>query len=74
MAKHYVTFGSVHVHKINGKLLHSNVVARFDTENAKTGREKAFELFGRQFSFEYHETEWDEKDQMKYYLGGYVDI
>lgn len=71
MPKHYVTFGASHVHKVNGKLLHSNVVAVYEAESAAEGRQKAFEFFGPKFSFEYHDTEWDDAN-MKYFPEGYV--
>lgn len=73
MPKHYVTFGQSHIHKINGKMLDSDVIARFEANNAEEGRKKAFELFGPQFCFEYHEPYWKQED-MKYYPGGYVDL
>ena len=71
MPNHYVTFGQDHVHKVNGKVLHSNVVAVFQVENAVEGRKKAFELFGSKFSFEYPQDSWKEED-INYYPGGYV--
>lgn len=73
MAKHYVTFGQGHAHNIKGKLLHPNTVARFEAKNAQEGREKAFEVFGSKFCFEYHENEWNE-DDMKYFPNGYTDL
>lgn len=73
MPKHYVTFGQGQAHHVGGQVFHPNVVARFDADNSEQGRDKAFELFGRKFCFEYHDAEWDEYD-MKYYPDGYVDI
>lgn len=73
MAKHYVTFGHEHIHKIEDKILYCDVVARFEADSYEEGRKKAFELFGPKFSFDYHGDQWNEED-MKYYKGGYVDL
>jgi hypothetical protein len=67
--KTYVTFGQDHVHKIGNKVLHKDVVAVLDFG----GRERAFELFGRKFSFEYSENCWDET-KMRFFPDGYVYI
>lgn len=73
MPIHYVTFGQDHVHKIGDKILYKNVVARFQANTPSEGREKAFELFGPKFSFEYHDQKWNEEN-MKYFPDGYVDL
>jgi hypothetical protein len=73
MAKHYVTLGYDHVHLIDGKILDRDTVAVFEAESAQKGREKAFELFGAKFCFEYHDTKWKESN-MQYFPKGYVYI
>ena len=47
--KHYVTFGQVHVHKVQGKTLDRDTVAVYEAESWEEGREKAFDLFGDKF-------------------------
>ena len=69
--KTYVTFGFDHIHVIDGKTLDHDCVAVIESGSASEGRKKAFELFGRKFSFEYPETCWDE-DKMSYFPRGYV--
>jgi len=73
MAKHYVTFGFDHKHKVNDKLLDKDCVAVFDAENATKGREKAFEYFGVKFCFEYHDTEFDQSS-MRFFPNGFVEL
>ena len=73
MAKHYVTFGTVHIHKVNDKTIDCNQVARYEAVTSTQGRDKAFELFGTKFCMEYHDKEWRE-DHMVFFPGGYVDI
>ncbi len=73
MPKHYVTFGTAHHHNIDGNRLHAGTVARFEADSPSEGRKKAFELFGPQFSMEYHEGQWN-KIEMIFYPDGYVDI
>jgi hypothetical protein len=73
MAKHFVTFGQDHVHALNGKTLDKDCVASFEAKDWKEGRERAFELFGPKFCFEYHDREFTE-DILKYFPRGIIDI
>lgn len=73
MRKTYVTFGQTHTHSVNGKTLDKDTVAVLHAENHKEGRDRAFELFGSKFCFEYFDTQWNEED-MKYFPKGYVYI
>jgi hypothetical protein len=72
--KTYVTFGSNHIHKVNGKVFDGNCVAVIECENAEEGRKKAFEYFGPEFCFEYPEGHWNADKDMKYYPRGYVEV
>ena len=54
MAKHFVTFGQIHTHRINGITLDCDCVAEYEASNYEEGREKAFELFGTKFFTDYH--------------------
>ncbi|MCP4087908.1 MAG: hypothetical protein GY804_15160 [Alphaproteobacteria bacterium] len=71
--KTYVTFGQNHSHVINGRTLDKDTVAVITSDSAEDGREKAFELFGRQFCMEHPEDFWD-SSSMKYYPKGYVEV
>lgn len=71
MAKHYVTFGQVHTHMVNGKTLDCNTVAVFEAESYEDGRGKAFKYFGDKFFTDYHDSEWDES-KLIFYPKGYV--
>jgi len=57
--KTYVTFGIEHVHMINGMIFDNECVALIETDKKSEGREKAFEVFGRKFCFEYPEKHFD---------------
>lgn len=71
--KVYVTFGQGHTHSINDIVLDHNCVAVIDCESRSHGREKAFDYFGRKFSIEYFEDEWN-RDDIKYYSRGYIEV
>ena len=73
MAKHYVTFGQIHTHSIDGKTLDKDTVAIFEAEDQEKGRALAFEIFGDKFCFEYHEDRWDPENMM-FFPKGYVEI
>ena len=74
MPKHYVTFGQVHNHVVNGRTLDKDTVARYDAPDWHAGRLKAHEYFGPKFCFDYHDTEWDEGEKLHYFPKGYVDL
>lgn len=57
MARHYVTFGQQHVHKVNGHTLDKDSIACYNAADCSQGRDKAFRLFGRSFFTDYHENE-----------------
>lgn len=71
--KTYITFGQSHIHRIGDKIFDKDCVAVIESNSQKEGRDKAFELFGPKFCFEYFDTEWDEKS-MKYYPRGYMEV
>ncbi len=71
--RHYVTLGQTHTHSIRGLTLDKDCVVCYEAPDAEKGREKAFELFGRQFCFHYTENEWDPTN-MKYFPRGYIDL
>ena len=73
MERHYVTFGQIHTHRINGKTLDCDTVAVFESNNAEDGRKKAFELFGDKFFTDYHGDQWNES-HLEYFPKGLVYI
>lgn len=66
--KTYVTFGGNHIHRIGGSTFDCDCVAIVDGN-----RDKVFKIFGRKFSFEHSEEEWDE-NSMIYYPRGYIYV
>jgi len=73
MPKHYVTFGQVHTHRVNGHTLDCDSVACYEAENYGTGRTKAFELFGDKFFTDYHDTQFNMED-LEYFPRGIINI
>lgn len=47
--KIYVTFGQVHIHKVNGKTFDKDSVAVIEAKDSKEGRDKAWKYFGPEF-------------------------
>ena len=66
----YVTFGQAHTHRVNGKTFDCNSVAVIESDTWEEGRAKAFELFGRQFCFEY----FNEKPDMSFFPRGLIKV
>ncbi|MCR4307484.1 MAG: hypothetical protein NUV80_02910 [Candidatus Berkelbacteria bacterium] len=66
----YVTFGQSHAHSIGGKTFDKDCVAVIPSETAKEGREKAFEIFGPKFCFEY----FNRLPTMSYFPRGLIEI
>lgn len=73
MKNHYVTFGQIHVHCVNGQTLDKDTVAVFKARDAKHGRDVAVELFGDKFFTDYHGEDWNE-DKLSWFPKGYVDL
>lgn len=70
--KVYITFGQVHVHRVNNKTFDKDCVAVIDCKNMSEGRQKAFELFGEKWAFCYW---WDDiKDSMHYFPRGLIEV
>lgn len=73
MSKHYVTFGQVHTHRVNGITLDCDSVALYEAENVQEGREKAFEYFGDKFFTDYHDEQFNMED-LVYFPRGIIRI
>lgn len=71
--KTYITFGQAHAHHVNGITFDKDLVAVIEAPNYKEARDRAFELFGRQWAFAYPEDEWTEKKQ-SYFPRGCAEV
>lgn len=71
--KTFVTFGQAHHHEIDGTVFNKDCIAVIQCDSAKDGRDKAFELFGRQWAFEYPETLW-RKEWEVHFPRGYIEV
>ena len=71
--KTYVTFGYDHKHEINGKVFDHQCVAVIEADSPEEGRDKAFELFGDKFCFEYPERYWTD-EKLKYFPRGLIKV
>jgi hypothetical protein len=72
--KTFVTFGQNHIHTIDGMLIDKDCVVVLKGESATANREKAFELFGRKWSFEYPEEFWNHNKMRRFFPRGYIEI
>ena len=73
MAKCYITFGQIHTHLIGDKEFDKDTVAVFKANDYWSGRDRAFELFGRKFASFYYNSQWNESN-IEYYPKGYIEI
>lgn len=73
MPLHYVTLGEDHVYRINGITVDCDCVVCYDADSPEDGRNKAFEYFGAQFCFEYHDKQFN-MDDLRFFPRGIVRI
>ncbi len=73
MARHFVTLGQQHTHRINGKTVDCDCVVEYEAESASEGRDKAFEYFGDQFFTDYHDEQFNMED-LDYFPRGIIKI
>ena len=73
MGYHYVTFGQIHVHSVNGITFDKDCIARIKAKDFREGREKAMKYFGVKFGTSYQDNQWDEKS-MIFFPRGYKDL
>jgi hypothetical protein len=71
--KTYITFGQVHEHIIDGKVLDKDCVAVIESDNEQKGRDIAMELFGVHFCFCYSEKEFD-SNIMNFFPRGFIKV
>lgn len=73
MARHYVTLGQSHVHRVNGHIVDKDCVVSYEAIDYTEGRRKAFELFGDKFFTDYHDTQFN-MDNLHYFSRGIINI
>ena len=66
----YVTFGQVHVHRVNNKTFDCDSVACIEANSAEEGRKLAFEYFGDKF----HNTYYGTPPDMSYFPRGIISV
>lgn len=74
MAKHYVTFGQTHIHHINGVTYDKDCVACFEASSPASGRQKAFDLFGSKFCYDYHGEQFSFEEMLSYFPRGVIEV
>ncbi len=67
--KIYITFGQIHIHKINHKTFDKDSVAVLDCKDHAQGREIAFNLFGDKFF-----TTYTDEPDIKYFPRGIIEV
>ncbi len=73
MAKLYITFGQVHVHRVNGKTFDCDCVAIITANTIEQANKWAFEWFNGKFHQHVDAETWDEND-MHYFPRGYINV
>jgi len=71
--KIYITFGQIHVHRVNCKTFDRNCVAVINCKDEKDGRAKAFEYFGPKFHNSYYEDQF-KPEIMEYFPRGLIFV
>lgn len=69
----YITFGQIHVHRVNGKTFDCDTVAVIQAENENAGREKAFEYFGDKWHQSFDEKSW-KPETLSYFPKGLLHV
>ena len=76
MSKTYITFGQIHVHRVNGKTFDCDCVAVINHEGDEgQGRKLAFEYFGHQWHESFDEERFERNaDMMDFYPRGLIEV
>lgn len=72
--KIFITFGQIHVHRVNGKTFDCDCVAVIEAENEEEGRKLAFYYFDNKWCFSYPEEKFDLDEHMPYYPRGLIEV
>lgn len=65
-----ITFGQIHVHRVNGVTFDKDSVAVITAENEYEARCIAFNMFDAHFCTSYTEEEFDREGMIKWYPRG----
>jgi len=71
--KIYITFGQVHIHRVNGKVFDKDCIAVIEADDEKSGRNLAFQYFNDQWFTSYTENNWKDY-QLNYYPRGFIEV
>ena len=66
--KFYVTFGSSHLHTVNGDVFNHRTVAEIEADSYESARQIAFDHFGREWAFIYNNKNEAGVDRWMYYV------
>lgn len=73
MEFHYVTFGQLHIHNVNGKIFNKDCVAKIPAKDFAEGREKAVKYFGLKFCTSYQGKQWN-VNNIHFFPRGYIEL
>lgn len=73
MEKYFVTFGSAHIHSVNGKTFDKDCICVIEAESYSEGREIAFAAFGPVYAFFYEEQDW-KAESTALFPRGFIDL
>ncbi len=65
----YISFGQVHVHKVNGKTFDKDCLALIKAQTELEGRNMAFKVFGASWF-----TSYTTKPDMKFFRRGVIPL
>jgi len=71
--KIYITLGQDHIHKVGGMVYDKDCVVVIEAEDEESGRQIAFDNFGKKWFTSYTENNWDET-KLRYYPRGYKEL
>lgn len=71
--KIYITFGQMHIHRVNEKTFDCDCVAVIHAEDENEGRDLAFEYFGAKWHQSFTEKSFD-LEIMKLYPRGLIEV
>lgn len=72
--KTFVTFGQVHVHRVNNKTFDRDCVAVIEAQSEAHARQIAFDCFGDKFFTTHTDKDQMDKDVSKFYPRGYITV
>jgi len=70
---HFVTFGQIHTHYVNGKTFDKDTVAVIKVPKGSNAREIVESYFGLVFAFDYPQEYWN-RQKADYFPKGYAGV